>query len=60
MYVRPYVTTQYEAVKNCNDMIFSALRIFLVVFLRESINGPVSNVQNLLVLLFWLGSYGQL
>ena len=44
MYARPYATTQYEVVKNCNDMIFSALRIFLVVFLRESINGPVSNV----------------
>ena len=38
-------------------MIFSALRSFLVVLLSESVNGPVSNVWNAVVLLSWFGSY---
>ena len=35
-------------------MIFSALRIFLVVPLSESMNGPISNVWNLLCFYFAL------
>ena len=56
-YVCPFITTWHKVIKNCNDMIFSALRIVLVVLLSESINGPLSN---LVVLLFWFGSYEQL
>ena len=41
-------------------MIFSALRIFLVVLLSESINGLISNFLNPFVLLFWVGSNKQL
>ena len=41
-------------------MIFSALWIFLVDVLSESINRPVSNNWNPIVRLFWFGSYKQL
>ena len=47
-------------VKNCSHIIFTALLIFLVVFLSDSTNGPVSNDGNSVVLLFWFGSYEQL
>ena len=56
-YVYPFVTTWHERIKNCSDMIFSALRIALLVLLSESTNGPLSNPA---VLLFWFGSYEQL
>ena len=39
-----------KRIKKCSDMIFSALRIVLVVLLSESINGPLSNP----VVLFFL------
>ena len=56
----PFIYTRHEKVKNCSNMIFSALRIFLVVLLSESINGTVSNDWNPAVLLLWFGSYVQL
>ena len=46
-YAFPFVTTCHERVKNCSNMIFSALRIFSVVLLSESIKRLVSNVWNL-------------
>ena len=39
-----------KRIKKCSDMIFSALRIVLLVLLSESINGPLSNP----VVLFFL------
>ena len=43
-FVYSFVTTRHGTVENCSNMIFSALRSFLMVLLSESINGPVSNV----------------
>ena len=51
-YVCPFVTTWHERIKNSSDMIFSTMQIFLVVLLSESINEPLSNVWNSIVLLF--------
>ena len=47
-------------VKNCNNVIFSAFRIFLMVLWSESKNRHVSNVWNTFLLVFWFGSYEQL
>ena len=43
-FVYSFVTTRHGTVENCSNMIFSALRSFLMVLLSEGINGPVSNV----------------
>ena len=59
-YVCPFVTTRHEKVKNCSNMSFSALQIFLVFLLSENINEPVWNVWNPVMPLSWFGSYGQL
>ena len=38
------LTPGVKRVKNCSDVIFRALWVFLMVLLGESISGPVSNV----------------
>ena len=59
-YICPFITTRHERVKTCSNMIFNALRILLMVLWSESRNGPVSNILNPVVPLFWFGSYEQL
>ena len=50
--VCPFVTIRHERVRNCSNMIFNALRIFLMVLWSESRSGSVPNILNPVVLLF--------
>ena len=51
------LTPGMKTLKNCRNMIFSALRTFLVFHLSENINGTTAKVWNPVVLLFWFWSY---
>ena len=42
--VCPVITTQHEKVKNCSNMIFSTLWVFLMALLSESINQATMKV----------------
>ena len=59
-YVCPFVTTRHERVKNCSIWSLVPRDFFLVDVLSESINRPVSNDRNPIVLLFWFRSQEQL